>query len=316
MYHRRHLALSGLFCLFYTIVTAQPNIPAHYLRLMLAQTKLESPEIPANLAARTDRQLLGLLAQDGSRDEDRFSAFVVSPMVVLTEKTVAEAPEVRHDVQLTMHLILTQVFTGQVLEKRSVVLPGTGSTLPEAIVRAMAGVRNNNAALMQSLEHFRTFAAAQLEKECGGLRKTAQDSAGRDNYRAAVAMLHAIPPGTVCFTTVQDAKNRYFQNLVDANCSALLDEARQAYAGNDPAGALRLLTFIAADSPCFAETKAFAEKLEKSALDEAVRQPYNWLLAYFRNDEGGSRAQWNAMNAWALDFVRREGRVSLVRGEK
>ena len=280
-----------------------PNI-----NLLLTQTTL-GKGISYSSRDRIDRQILSALGGDGVNNQ--FSIFVVQPALDILEEGKIEGVKAQKTVKLKLQLKLSNSLSGEVMGMQDVNASGAGNTLDEAINRAVQSIRRDNPGLTKSLAKFRERIAEYYATQCGAVGTIADEFAAQKKYPEAFATLHAIPQGTPCYEELATKKMAYFTALQTNSCENKMARANAAVAADNFTSALAILSEIDASAPCFAEAKAAVSALE-SKVDADQQKRYEWLFSFYREGKAAETAQWNAMTALCLAWLRDGGKYKLI----
>jgi len=313
MFHRLFWGFTVLLLVSTRIAAQEPTSTASTAAAtanFLLSPVLFGKDIPISAQNKVSRQLLNGLGAGGGL-QDKFSIFTVMPSVTILEQVKIEEKQGQPMVKLNLRIQLSHLLTGDSLDVQDFTLSGTGTTTEECINRAFSPLRSQPI-MLKAATNCRQKIADYYTKNCAAVISRAAAQAAFNNPTEAFVALHAIPAGYPCFAEGQASKNDYFQKAQSKECQQKLKQAGAAVFEQNIGAALWALTQIDAAAPCFAEAKAQIAVLESTA-DDALKKRYEWLFKFCKDGAQADVARSNAMNAWALGYLRDSGKPVVLK---
>lgn len=187
-------------------------------------------DIPAAAVKNIEIKLQRALAANGIGDNDYTQRFVLSAKVDVLQNDVMPSNPPRVSKKLDLTLMVGDVVENKIYETCTISLAGIGTNDTKAFVSAFSRVNPENEALQTMLAAAKEEIVAYYEDNCDYIISNANSLAGQRKYDEAIAGLMSVPEVCKdCYERCQAAAAEIFKQRLDADCTALLNEAKNEW---------------------------------------------------------------------------------------
>ena len=206
-------------------VAAQENTSGISLKAVVVDD-----DIPAAAVKNIETKLQRALASNGIGDMDYTQRFVLAAKVDVVQNDVMPSNPPRVSKKLDLTLMVGDVIENKIYETCTMTLAGIGTNDTKAFISAFSRVNPNNEELQAMLAAAKKEIMAYYENNCDYIISNANSLAGQQKYDEAIARLMSVPEVCKdCYEKCQTAAVNIFGQRLDADCSALLNEAKNEW---------------------------------------------------------------------------------------
>ena len=206
-------------------VAAQENTSGISLKAVVVDD-----DIPAAAVKNIETKLQRALASNGIGDMDYTQRFVLAAKVDVVQNDVMPSNPPRVSKKLDLTLMVGDVIENKIYETCTMTLAGIGTNEAKAFISAFSRVNPNNEELQSMLAAAKEEIMAYYENNCDYIISNANSLAGQQKYDEAIARLMSVPEVCKdCYEKCQTAAVKIFGQRLDADCSALLNEAKNGW---------------------------------------------------------------------------------------
>ena len=178
-------------------------------------------DIPTAVVKNIETKLQRALASNGIGDMDYTQRFVLAAKVDVVQNDVMPSNPPRVSKKLDLTLMVGDC---------TMSLAGIGTNDAKAFVSAFSRVNPNNEDLQTMLAAAKEEIMAYYENNCDYIISNANSLAGQQKYDEAIARLMSVPEVCKeCYEKCRAAAVEIFEQKLDADCSALLNEAKNEW---------------------------------------------------------------------------------------
>lgn len=187
-------------------------------------------DIPTAAVKNIETKLQRALASNGIGDMDYTQRFVLAAKVDVVQNDVMPSNPPRVSKKLDLTLMVGDVIENKIYETCTMSLAGIGTNDAKAFVSAFSRVNPNNEDLQTMLAAAKEEIMAYYENNCDYIISNANSLAGQQKYDEAIARLMSVPEVCKeCYEKCRAAAVEIFEQKLDADCSALLNEAKNEW---------------------------------------------------------------------------------------
>lgn len=187
-------------------------------------------DIPAAAVKNIEIKLQRALAANGIGDNDYTQRFVLAAKVDVLQNDVMPSNPPRVSKKLDLTLMVGDVVENKIYGTCTISLAGIGTNDTKAFVSAFSRVNPENEALQTMLAAAKEEIVAYYEDNCDYIISNANSLAGQRKYDEAIAGLMSVPEVCKdCYERCQAAAAEIFKQRLDADCTALLNEAKNEW---------------------------------------------------------------------------------------
>lgn len=187
-------------------------------------------DIPAAAVKNIEIKLQRALAANGIGDNDYTQRFVLAAKVDVLQNDVMPSNPPRVSKKLDLTLMVGDVVENKIYGTCTISLAGIGTNDTKAFVSAFSRVNPENEALQTMLAAAKEEIVAYYEDNCDYIISNANSLAGQRKYDEAIAGLMSVPEVCKdCYERCQAAAAEIFKQRLDADCTALLNEAKNVW---------------------------------------------------------------------------------------
>lgn len=303
------LSLIALFFIAQTLLLGQANTPLQ-LSYLLAKATAETP-LERKHADEATNILATQLAQNAASAGSKYSTFSLQPVLSLLEEGKIEGIKTLITAKLNVNVRVVNLISTETLGAFEVVLTGSGANRSEAITKAIQQLRNKKALISKELLGFDQNIRAYYDKNCDAIAAKANALVSKNEFAAALALLHGIPADVACFQTQAALTNQVFTTIQTQQCSTVLRQADAFVAANNFVAALNVLSQVDPAAPCATEASAKITAIE-AKVDAAQKEQWEWLFKFWSAGVDAEKARWNAITAISLGWLRTNSQLELI----
>ena len=187
-------------------------------------------DIPAAAVKNIETKLQRALASNGIGDMDNTQRFVLAAKVDVVQNDVMPSNPPRVSKKLDLTLMVGDVVENKIYETCTMSLAGIGTNDAKAFVSAFSRVNPNNEDLQTMLAAAKEEIMAYYENNCDYIISNANSLAGQQKYDEAIARLMSVPEVCMeCYEKCRAAAVEIFGQKLDADCTGLLNEAKNEW---------------------------------------------------------------------------------------
>lgn len=272
-------------------VAAQENTSGISLKAVVADD-----DIPAAAVKNIETKLQRALASNGIGDMDYTQRFVLAAKVDVVQNDVMPSNPPKVSKKLDLTLMVGDVVENKIYETCTMTLAGIGANDTKAFISAFSRVNPNNEDLQTMLAAAKDEIMAYYENSCDYIISNAKSLAGQQKYDEAIARLMSVPEVCKeCYEKCQAAAVKIFGQKLDADCSALLNEARNEWMhSKDSEGAAKVAGIISRIDPLWPEypevIKLRDEISAKLTADE--KREWDMMMKQYEDEQTFKKQQY------------------------
>ena len=266
-------------------VAAQENTSGISLKAVVADD-----DIPATAIKSIETKLQRALASNGIGDMDYTQRFVLAAKVDVVQNDVMPSKK------LDLTLMVGDVVENKIYETCTMTLAGIGTNDTKAFVSAFSRVNPNNEELQTMLAAAKEEIMAYYENNCDYIISNANSLAGQQKYDEAIARLMSVPEVCKdCYEKCQAAAVKIFGQKLDADCSALLNEAENEWMhSKDAESAAKVAGIISRIDPLwpdYPEVVKFRDEISaKLSADE--KREWDMMVKKYEDEQAFKKQQY------------------------
>lgn len=223
-----------------------------------------------------ENKLSQIITANGLGDAANSRFIMSANVVVLTKDITPSAPPMQaYTLEVTFYI--GDGLEGKAFSSYSTTLKGVGESATKAYIAALKYIRTDDQAYKSFIDKGKARILAYYETNCDIIIKQAKTLAATHQYDAAIWTLTTIPTVcTACWEKAMNAVPPIFQEKIDLECKAKLNEATniwnagQSWDAANQAGAI--LSTIDPKSSCYGEIPALANKISKRIYEVDKRE--------------------------------------------
>ena len=283
-------------------VAAQENTSGISLRAVVADD-----DIPAASVKSVETKLQRVLAANGIGDMDYTQRFVLAAKVDVLQNDVMPSNPPKVSKKLDLILMVGDVIENKIYETYTMPLAGIGTNDTEAFISAFSRVNPNNEELQAMLAAAKEEIMAYYENNCDYIISNANSLAGQQKYDEAIARLMSVPEVCKeCYEKCQAAAVKIFGQKLDADCSALLNEARNEWMhSKDSEGAAKVAGIISRIDPLwpdYPKVVKFRDEISaKLSADE--KREWDMMVKKYEDEQAFKIRQHNDVIALQRETI-------------
>ncbi len=303
------LSLIALFFIAQTLLLGQATTPLQ-LSYLLTKATAEAP-LERKHADEATNILATQLAQNAASTGSKYATFSLQPVLSLLEEGKIEGLKTLITAKLNVNVRVVNLISSETLGAFDVVLAGSGANRSEAMTKAIQQLRNKKALISKELLGFDQNIRAYYDKNCDAIAAKANAFISKNEFAAALALLHGIPSDVACFQTQAALTNQVFTAIQTQQCSTVLRKADAFVAANNFVAALNVLSQVDPAAPCATEASAKITAIE-AKVDAAQKEQWEWLFKFWSAGVDAEKAKWNAITAISLGWLRTNSPLELI----
>ena len=272
-------------------VTAQENASGISLKAVVADD-----DIPAAAVKSIETKLQRALASNGIGDMDYTQRFVLAAKVDVVQNDVMPSNPPKVSKKLDLTLMVGDVIENKIYETCTMALAGIGTNDAKAFVSAFSRVNPNNPELQAMLTAAKSEIMGYYKANCDNIISNANSLAGQQKYDEAIARLMSVPEVCKeCFEKCQAAAVKIFGQRLDADCSSLLNEAKNEWMhSKDAASAEKAAGIISRIDPMwprYSEVVKFRDEISAKLSDDEKRE-WDMMVKKYEDEQAFKKQQY------------------------
>ncbi len=263
-------------------------------------------EIPAEACRNLENKLSRALSANGFADNGYAERFVLTAKVDITSKDVVPSTPPRVSQKMDVTFMVGDVVENKIYATSTISLTGIGTNETKAFVSAFSKVNPNQQCLQEMLREAKEKILAFYTSHCSEIITNARSLAGMQRYDEAIFRLMAVPNVcTDCYRQCQDAAISIYKQKIDAECVALLNEAKTVWMKQpDTSGAAEVADIIGRIDPKAAnynEVMSFRNEVG-SKLKADAKQEWDFRMQQYEDRQAFKRSIVDACKAIGVAF--------------
>ena len=272
-------------------VAAQENTSGISLKAVVVDD-----DIPAAAVKNIETKLQRALASNGIGDMDYTQRFVLAAKVDVVQNDVMPSNPPRVSKKLDLTLMVGDVIENKIYETCTMTLAGIGTNEAKAFISAFSRVNPNNEELQSMLAAAKEEIMAYYENNCDYIISNANSLAGQQKYDEAIARLMSVPEVCKdCYEKCQTAAVKIFGQRLDADCSALLNEAKNEWMhSKDAESAAKVAGIISRIDPLwpdYPEVVKFRDEIS-SKLSADEKREWDMMVKKYEDEQAFKKQQY------------------------
>jgi len=284
-----------IFSLFFSsFAFSQTDNPVQDLDLQILSPKLDE-NIPTSVA------FINVFTQNEIVNKKE-STFTLQPFLSLIEFGQIEGIANEETVQLELHFMVKNVFSGQTILVFSHKLSGSGKSQNAAINRALNNIRPQRKVYTSFISKMQEKVDKYYGEDCNNIIADAQRAIDQNEYQKAIAILYAIPKNSDCRTSNQSLLDQTYRQFQTQGCQALIQKAEVAILKKDYKDAINLIGQVDTNSPC----KNQAQQLLKTVtakVDEQTAKKMDFLNKVYKDNVDIEKARQQSMKSISNTYI-------------
>ena len=208
--------------------------------------------IPANVHRLLNTRMYQMVTANGISGNIYTPRFFLLPRIAVLDKEVlgTAPPRVILNLELTLFIGDIEEEKGNVFETETITLKGVGQNEQKAYIAAIKTIRPKNPVLVDFMERTKKEIINYYEQYCDAVKKKAYSLEAQDKTEEAVKVIANIPITSDCYTSNERDIRRFYQKVLDQQCTQNLNKARAIwYANQTVEGANKAAEELAAIAP-------------------------------------------------------------------
>lgn len=283
-----------------TFSIAQEDNPIMDLDLQILSPKLDK-NIPYSVAPKLERKIINVFTQNDIVNKKE-STFALHSLLSIVDAGKMEGITKEKTIQLELSFMVENIFSGQSILIFSHKLSGSGKTQSAAINRAINNIRPQRKAYANFIEKFQTKVVKYYGEDCSNIAVEAQRAIDQNDFRKAVAILHAIPKKSDCRTSNQALLDLAYNQFQSQNCQGLIQNAEVAILKKDYKDAINKLGQVDVNSPCRDQAKKLLTSVTEK-VDEQTAKKMDFLNKVYKDNVDIEKARQQSMKSISNTYI-------------
>ncbi len=296
------MILRILFFSFFisSFVFGQTDNPVQDLDIQILSPKLDK-NIPASTAAKLERKVINVFTQNDVVNKKE-STFTLEPFLSLIEFGKLEGISSEETVQLELHFMVKNVFSGQSILVFSHKLSGSGKSKNVAINRAINNIRPQRKVYASFIARMQEKVDKYYGEDCNNIIASAQTAIDQNEYQKAIAILYAIPKKSDCRVSNQALLDQTYRQFQAQGCQALIQKAEVAILKKDYKDAINLIGQVDPNSPCKDQAQQLLQTVT-AKVDEQTAKKMDFLNKVYKDNVDIEKARQQSMKSISNTYI-------------
>lgn len=236
--------------------------------------------------AATDRivvdRLKRALTADGITGDENYGQLYLTGRFVDSYKDAVPGPPAQVVVKTDFTVYVADIFGNKVFDSETFQLTGVGTSEQRAYINALSALNAKNGQLQNFVKRAQRKTINYFDKNYRQLLSRASKAASMGDYEQALYYSSLIPECSTGYPEAESMTLSFYQGKIDREATALLDQAKAAFATEpNAAGAAKAYAYLAAIDPnssVYPASRAFADEVKKQTkaeYDFEVHDKYN-----------------------------------------
>ncbi len=194
----------------------------------------QAEPIPGNVRTLLQTRLYQMVTANGISGNQYTPRFFLLPRIAVFDKEVLATapPRVVLNLELTLFVGDIEQEKGNVFETETLSLKGVGQNEQKAYISAIRNIKPRHPKLVAFLEHTKKEIINYYEQYCDVVKKKAYALEAQDKTEEAVKVIANIPITSECYTQNERDIRKFYQKVLDQQCTQKLNKARAIWYAN------------------------------------------------------------------------------------
>ena len=190
--------------------------------------------ITPNVKRLLNTRMYQMVTANGISGNAYTPRFYLLPRIAVLDKEIlgTAPPRVILNLELTLFIGDREEEKGNVFETETITLKGVGENEQKAYIAAIRTIRPKNPTLVNFMERTKKEIINYYEQYCDAVKKKAYALEAQDETEEAVKVIANIPITTECYTRNERDIRRFYQKVLDQQCTQQLNKARAIWYAN------------------------------------------------------------------------------------
>ncbi len=296
-----------LIAIFMTVILSVPVLAQENTYGISLKAVVADDDIPAGAVKNIETKLQRALAANGIGDMDYTQRFVLAAKVDVVQNDVMPSNPPKVSKKLDLTLMVGDVVENKIYETCTMHLAGIGTNDTKAFISAFSRVNPKNEELQAMLAAAKDEIISYYENDCDFIISNANSLAGQQKYDEAIARLMSVPEVCKdCYEKCQAASARIYEQRLDAECSALLNEAKNEWMhSKDAETAVKVAGIISRINPLWPGNKEVVKFRDEISAKLSADEKREWdmMVKKYEDEQAFKKQQYEDERQFKQNIV-------------